>query len=178
MPRTSTDAGGTAASPTPSRAWASSIGAGELCGGIVGNWGMSRLPGGRLWMKRDAAGEVAPLHPCLRPILATGRTGQTGHSVADRASDERSGGQVSVSDAFWRGRRVFLTGHTGFKGAWLTLWLSALGAEVTGLSAGVPTEPSLYLLAGVSDDARSVRADVRDAAAVHSAVAQAKPDVL
>lgn len=80
--------------------------------------------------------------------------------------------------AFWRGRRVLVTGHTGFKGAWLTLWLSSLGADVTGLSAGVPTEPSLYSLAGVSGDARSVDADVRDAPAVRDAVAAAKPDVL
>jgi CDP-glucose 4,6-dehydratase len=80
--------------------------------------------------------------------------------------------------AFWRGRRVMVTGHTGFKGAWLTLWLSSLGADVTGLSAGVPTEPSLFGLAGIRDDARSIEADVRDATAVRDAVAEAKPDVL
>ena len=79
---------------------------------------------------------------------------------------------------FWRGRRVLVTGHTGFKGAWLTLWLSSLGADVTGLSAGVPTEPSLFALAGVADDARSVEADVRDATAIRDAVGAAKPDVL
>jgi CDP-glucose 4,6-dehydratase len=85
---------------------------------------------------------------------------------------------VSVSDAFWRGRRVVVTGHTGFKGAWLTLWLSSMGAEVTGLSAGVPTEPSLYALAGVDRDARSIEADVRNAAVVHQVIAKAKPDVV
>jgi CDP-glucose 4,6-dehydratase len=85
---------------------------------------------------------------------------------------------VSVSDAFWRGRRVVVTGHTGFKGAWLTLWLSSMGAEVTGLSAGVPTEPSLYGLAGVDRDVRSIKGDVRHAATVHQAVAEAKPDVV
>jgi CDP-glucose 4,6-dehydratase len=71
-----------------------------------------------------------------------------------------------------------VTGHTGFKGAWLTLWLASLGADVTGLSDGVPTEPSLYALAGVDRDARSVVADVRDAAAVQGAVADAEPDVV
>jgi CDP-glucose 4,6-dehydratase len=85
---------------------------------------------------------------------------------------------VSVNGTFWHGRRVLVTGHTGFKGAWLTLWLSSLGAEVTGLSAGVPTEPSLYVLAGVGDDSRTVEADVRDAALVHQAVHSAKPDVV
>ena len=58
--------------------------------------------------------------------------------------DERraaSGAPASVDPAFWRGRRVLLTGHTGFKGAWLALWLQSLGARVTGFSLGVPTEP-------------------------------------
>jgi CDP-glucose 4,6-dehydratase len=85
---------------------------------------------------------------------------------------------VSVSDAFWRGRRVLVTGHTGFKGAWLTLWLASMGADVTGVSNGVPTEPSLVALAGVADDARSVDADVRDPALVHQAVKSSKADVV
>jgi CDP-glucose 4,6-dehydratase len=85
---------------------------------------------------------------------------------------------VHVDRAFWEGRRVLVTGHTGFKGAWLTLWLTSMGADVTGLSDGVPTEPSLFALAGVADDARSVRADVRDGALVHQAVASSKPDVV
>jgi CDP-glucose 4,6-dehydratase len=85
---------------------------------------------------------------------------------------------VSVSDAFWHGRRVLVTGHTGFKGAWLTLWLASMGAEVTGVSNGVPTEPSLFAVAGVADDARSVDADVRDAARVHQAVKSSKADVV
>jgi CDP-glucose 4,6-dehydratase len=84
---------------------------------------------------------------------------------------------VSVSGEFWRGRRVLVTGHTGFKGAWLTLWLSSMGAEVTGLSAGVPTEPSLYALTGVDGDARSVEADIRDAALVHQTLQSTGPDV-
>jgi CDP-glucose 4,6-dehydratase len=85
---------------------------------------------------------------------------------------------VSVDGTFWHGRRVFVTGHTGFKGAWLSLWLSSLGAEVTGLSAGVPTEPSLYALAGVSDGVRGLGADIRDAEAVRRAIGDAKPDVV
>jgi CDP-glucose 4,6-dehydratase len=76
-----------------------------------------------------------------------------------------------VDAGFWRGRRVLVTGHTGFKGAWLTLWLTELGAHVRGLSDGVPTEPSLYALARVGDGIDDVRADVRDYDAVRRAVA-------
>jgi CDP-glucose 4,6-dehydratase len=85
---------------------------------------------------------------------------------------------VSVDRGFWDGRRVLLTGHTGFKGTWLTLWLASLGADVTGLSDGVPTQPSLFGLTRAGDDARMVEADVRDASAVRAAVEGARPDVV
>jgi CDP-glucose 4,6-dehydratase len=73
---------------------------------------------------------------------------------------------------------VLVTGHTGFKGSWLTLWLARLGAEVKGLSNGVPTEPSLHELARVGDEAESLDADVRDSEAVERAVAAARPEVV
>ena len=85
---------------------------------------------------------------------------------------------VSLDRLFWDGRRVVVTGHTGFKGSWLTLWLASMGADVTGVSDGVPTAPSLFELARVGNDVRSLDADVRDAPAVRRAVAGAKPDVL
>jgi CDP-glucose 4,6-dehydratase len=81
--------------------------------------------------------------------------------------------------AAWEGRRVWLTGHTGFKGAWLALWLQSLGAEVYGFSAGPVSEPSLYELAGVADGmAGEVRGDVRSKSEVRAAVARAQPDVV
>ena len=84
-----------------------------------------------------------------------------------------------VDPAFWRDRRVLLTGHTGFKGAWLSLWLSSLGARVTGFSVDVPTRPSLYELARVGEGiVESIEGDVRDPDAVATAVAQAKPEVV
>jgi CDP-glucose 4,6-dehydratase len=79
---------------------------------------------------------------------------------------------------FWAGRRVLVTGHTGFKGAWLSLWLAALGAEVTGFADGVPTDPSLYALAGVNADVQHLEGDVRDTERVAEAVAQARPEVV
>src|SRR5829696_10222358 len=79
---------------------------------------------------------------------------------------------------FWAGRRVLVTGHTGFKGGWLSLWLQRLGAEVTGFSAPPPTEPSLFALARVGEALADVRGDVRDAAAVADAVARARPEVV
>jgi CDP-glucose 4,6-dehydratase len=85
---------------------------------------------------------------------------------------------MDVAPAFWNGRRVLITGHTGFKGSWLALWLSAMGAEVTGLADGVPTSPSLFELTRLGEDLRGVCADVRDADAVAAAVAAARPEVV
>jgi CDP-glucose 4,6-dehydratase len=83
-----------------------------------------------------------------------------------------------VDPAFWHGRRVLLTGHTGFKGSWLALWLQSLGAEVTGFSNGLPTQPSLYELARVEEGMESVEGDVRDAEAIAGALAGCEPEVV
>jgi CDP-glucose 4,6-dehydratase len=79
---------------------------------------------------------------------------------------------------FWRGRRVLLTGHTGFKGAWLALWLQSLGAQLTGFAIDIPTEPSLYELARVSEGMHSITGDVRDPDAIGAAVSNAAPEVV
>jgi CDP-glucose 4,6-dehydratase len=85
---------------------------------------------------------------------------------------------VEIDPDFWMRRRVLVTGHTGFKGAWLSLWLQSLGAEVTGLARGVPTRPSLYELADVGAHMRERSVDVRDAAAVREAVREARPQIV
>jgi CDP-glucose 4,6-dehydratase len=89
---------------------------------------------------------------------------------------ERSLG--AVEPAFWEGRRVLLTGHTGFKGAWLALWLQSLGAQLTGFSDGVPTEPSLYERARVGEGMTDVTGDVRDPAVVEAAISACDPELV
>jgi len=79
---------------------------------------------------------------------------------------------------YWNGRRVFLTGHTGFKGSWLSLWLNALGAKVTGYALAPPTEPSLYEQARVERVVRSTCADIRDLPTLRAAIAECRPDVI
>ncbi|MDE2615503.1 MAG: CDP-glucose 4,6-dehydratase [Burkholderiales bacterium] len=79
---------------------------------------------------------------------------------------------------FWRGKRVLLTGHTGFKGAWLALWLQRLGAQVTGLGLAPSTEPSLFELAGVAQTLDHHVVDIRDAAAVARVVQADRPEIV
>jgi len=79
---------------------------------------------------------------------------------------------------FWRDRAVLLTGHTGFKGAWLTLWLQALGARVSGLADGPAPALSLYELTRAGDGVGEWHADVRDHAAVRAAFAASAPEIV
>jgi CDP-glucose 4,6-dehydratase len=83
-----------------------------------------------------------------------------------------------MNPSFWRGKRVFLTGHTGFKGSWLSLWLQQLGADVTGFALAPPSSPSLFDTAGVAHGMRSLRGDIRDPAALRQALHDARPDIV
>ena len=78
---------------------------------------------------------------------------------------------AALDRAFWRGKRVLLTGHTGFKGSWAAIWLERLGAEVTGLSLAPDQNPSLFDLAGVEALSQSLIVDLRDQAAVETGLA-------
>ncbi|MBW3536059.1 MAG: CDP-glucose 4,6-dehydratase, partial [Gemmatimonadetes bacterium] len=80
--------------------------------------------------------------------------------------------------AFWAGRRVLVTGHSGFKGAWLSLWLEHLGARVTGLSAGAPAAASMHAMVRLAEGIEEVHADVRSFEAVGEAVASSRPEVV
>ncbi len=81
-------------------------------------------------------------------------------------------------DNFWKGRSVFLTGHTGFKGAWLSLRLIKMGASVTGYALSPPTVPSLYELCRVDELTTSIIADIRDLSSLKAAMIQAQPEVV
>jgi len=84
---------------------------------------------------------------------------------------------LGVKRDFWHGRRVFLTGHTGFKGAWAAAWLSSMGAEVTGYALAPETEPNLWTLLGLSG-VRSVIGNLNDRPTLDRALAQARPEVI
>lgn len=79
---------------------------------------------------------------------------------------------------FYAGKRVFVTGHTGFKGAWLCKLLANAGAEVTGYALQPPTDPSLFEIAGIGADIRSIVGDVRNAAALKAAFDAARPEIV
>jgi CDP-glucose 4,6-dehydratase len=81
-------------------------------------------------------------------------------------------------DSFWRDKKVFVTGHTGFKGSWLTLWLKALGARVTGYALAPDTSPNLFDLARVGDGVESIIADIRDRQRLLSAIKSAAPEIV
>src|SRR5687767_8052495 len=76
----------------------------------------------------------------------------------------------------YRGRRVLVTGHTGFKGSWLTEWLLLLGAEITGLSLRPPTEPAVFEQLGLENRLHHQIGDIRDPATVRKVVDECRPD--
>ncbi len=83
-----------------------------------------------------------------------------------------------MTDNFWADKRVFLTGHTGFKGSWLSLWLKSLGANVTGYALKPPTQPNLFEVASVEKGMRSIIGDIRDLDSLNKAMKEANPDIL
>ena len=85
---------------------------------------------------------------------------------------------MSPSPGFWRGKRVLLTGHTGFKGAWLGHWLARLGASVSGLALAPDTEPSLFRQSGLEARLTSRLGDIRDLDIVRRSVAAARPEIV
>ena len=85
---------------------------------------------------------------------------------------------VVMTDRFWSDRRVFITGHTGFKGAWLSLWLQSLGAKVAGYALPPPTSPSLYAVADVESGMTSIVGDIRDKEQLCVELNSFRPDIV
>jgi len=83
-----------------------------------------------------------------------------------------------LNPLFWKGRKVFVTGHTGFKGSWLCMWLKALGADVIGYALNPATSPNLFTAASVGEGMYSIIGDICDAEGLSKAMSEAKPDVV
>lgn len=83
-----------------------------------------------------------------------------------------------IDSAFWKDKQVFVTGHTGFKGAWLCLWLQALGAKVTGYALKPTSSPSLFELCRLSSSMKSIIADIRDREKLQQAIVASNPDIV
>jgi CDP-glucose 4,6-dehydratase len=85
---------------------------------------------------------------------------------------------MAVTGDFWRGKRVLVTGHTGFKGSWLSMWLAQRGAQVTGYALAPPTTPSNFVLSRVDELVHSIEGDICDLARLNSCVAEYRPDAV
>lgn len=104
--------------------------------------------------------------------------GKFGYSVS-ASSNREAAHRASVDPSFWKNKHVFLTGHTGFKGGWLSLWLSSMGAKVTGYALAPNTNPNFFEVAKVADDLeQSHIADIRDLGELQKAIADAKPEII
>ena len=85
---------------------------------------------------------------------------------------------LAMNPTFWRGKRVLLTGHTGFKGSWLSLWLQSLGSHVVGYALEPPTNPSMFEVADVGKEMVSVIGDIRDLTKLQATFAKYKPEIV
>ena len=93
-------------------------------------------------------------------------------------SSAMEGMEIMTNNDFWKEKKIFLTGHTGFKGSWLSLWLYSLGAKVTGYALEPPTRPSLFELCHNEEIIQSIIGDIRDKCTLREAMLKAQPDIV
>jgi CDP-glucose 4,6-dehydratase len=86
--------------------------------------------------------------------------------------------KMEIDNKFWKDKKVLVTGHTGFKGSWLSLWLQKLNANVCGFSKSIPTNPSMFEIANVGKDMQSITGDVRDFDNVNSTIEEFQPEII
>ena len=83
-----------------------------------------------------------------------------------------------MNKKFWKNKKILITGHTGFKGSWLTIWLKRLGAEIIGYSKSIPTNPSLFELANVSDGIKSIEGDIQNYEFLKEIITKHEPEII
>ncbi|MBI2899901.1 MAG: CDP-glucose 4,6-dehydratase [Planctomycetes bacterium] len=133
--------------------------------------------------RERASGEADEDGPA-RGLCASRLLAVHGHVPRDADPESALGdgtcsvGEVALNREFWKGRRVFVTGHTGFKGGWLATWLHDLGSEVAGFALEPDTTPSFFRLCGLDRLVRSTLGDVRDSGVLDEALRQARPEIV
>jgi CDP-glucose 4,6-dehydratase len=85
---------------------------------------------------------------------------------------------LAMNPSFWKDKRVLLTGHTGFKGSWLSLWLQSLGSQVTGYALAPPTNPSMFEIAEIAQFMTSIIGDIRNLSKLQAAFDQCQPEIV
>jgi CDP-glucose 4,6-dehydratase len=85
---------------------------------------------------------------------------------------------IKLNKSFWKNKKVLITGHTGFKGTWLCLWLHQLGAKVTGFALNPPTTPNLFHLCSIENLVHSVYGDIRNFDQLYQTISQTEPDII
>ncbi len=83
-----------------------------------------------------------------------------------------------MNESFWKNKKILITGHTGFKGSWLTVWLKKLGADITGFSKSVPTNPSLFETLNIEKDISSVIGDIQNYELLKETIRKYQPEII
>jgi CDP-glucose 4,6-dehydratase len=83
-----------------------------------------------------------------------------------------------MNESFWKNKKILITGHTGFKGSWLTIWLKKLGADITGFSKSVPTNPSLFETVNIEKDIKSIIGDIQNYELLKETIKKCQPEII